>query len=570
MRKILLIFLLVFFFSLPVFAQQVDTAWVRNDAGSDIAVDSLGNVYVAGSVYDSVTSNDYVTIKYYPNGDTAWVRRYNGPGNSSDIAKAVAIDSYSNVYITGTSGTIKYDNNGIQLWIGAWGGVDIATDNSGNICVTGSIWDTLTHNDYITVRYYPNGDTAWVRRYSGLPNQYGEAEDLATAIALDGSGNIYVTGYSNGLTVNNQYTTIKYQSTGDTVWVRRYNGREPHFSNQAYDIALDNFGNVFVTGTTENGGTWYDYGTIKYYPNGDSAWCKIYWGGCRYDQIAKALAVDKFGNVYVTGYEQESQDMGGHWCRQGHGWDYVTIKYANSGTQAWLTLYNLGASDFAYDVISDTFGNIYVTGSSGTVKYDTDGQQLWTTAWPSRVVSVDGIRNVYVTGSGHTIKYWQNYPPNDFSLVSPSDSAFLAYVVSFDWETAIDPDPWDTAKYDLYVSTSSSFNADSTVIYNSLSTIQYTDTLEIGIYYWKVRAYDKHSAVWSTQVRTFLSALHGDANADKKVSVADVVYLINFLFKNGPAPYPFPAGDVNCDGYVTVSDVVYLINYLFKGGRPPC
>jgi hypothetical protein len=61
----------------------------------------------------------------------------------------------------------------------------------------------------------------------------------------------------------------------------------------------------------------------------------------------------------------------------------------------------------------------------------------------------------------------------------------------------------------------------------------------------------------------------GNANGDEKVSVSDVVYLINYLFKGGPAPVPIQAADANGDGKVTVSDAVYLINYLFKGGPPP-
>jgi len=165
----------------------------------------------------------------------------------------------------------------------------------------------------------------------------------------------------------------------------------------------------------------------------------------------------------------------------------------------------------------------------------------------------------------------QNYPPNTFSLLSPSDSAMIPYIVSFDWETAIDPDPWDTVRYDLYVSTSSTFHPDSTIPYNGLFNGQYTDTLEIGRFYWKVKAYDNYAEIWSNQTWTFLSAKRGDANGDKQITVSDVVYLINYLFKGGPPPVPEQmVGDVNCDGKVTVSDVVYLINYLFKGGPPPC
>jgi hypothetical protein len=61
----------------------------------------------------------------------------------------------------------------------------------------------------------------------------------------------------------------------------------------------------------------------------------------------------------------------------------------------------------------------------------------------------------------------------------------------------------------------------------------------------------------------------GDANGNGEVGVSDVVYLINYLFKAGPAPVPMAAGDANKDGQVTVADCVYLINYLFKGGPPP-
>ena len=63
---------------------------------------------------------------------------------------------------------------------------------------------------------------------------------------------------------------------------------------------------------------------------------------------------------------------------------------------------------------------------------------------------------------------------------------------------------------------------------------------------------------------------HGDANGDKKVTISDVVYIVNYLFKGGLAPVPFLSGDANCDGSVTITDVIYLINYLFKGGPGPC
>ncbi|HEX7401620.1 MAG TPA: SBBP repeat-containing protein, partial [candidate division Zixibacteria bacterium] len=177
-----------------------------------------GNVYVTGSSYGNGTYYDYATIKYYPDGDTAWVRRYNVLGYSDDYASAIAVDISGNVYVTGGS-----------------------------------------NGDYATIKYYPNGNTAWVRRYNGP----GNSNDLPLAIAVDGSGNVYVTGWSYGSGTNGDYATIKYYPDGDTAWVRRYNGPGNDF-DVANDIAVDGSGNIYVTGDSYGSGTNSDYATIKY------------------------------------------------------------------------------------------------------------------------------------------------------------------------------------------------------------------------------------------------------------------------------------------------------------------
>jgi len=95
--------------------------------------------------------------------------------------------------------------------------------------------------------------------------------------------------------------------------------------------------------------------------------------------------------------------------------------------------------------------------------------------------------------------------------------------------------------------------------FSFVSDNQYTYDGE-GFYIDDVRVKSKTS-VW----------LSGDVNYDLAIDITDVVILINFLFRGGPAPVPeLLVGDTNCDGKVTVSDVIYLINYLFKGGPPPC
>ena len=88
----------------------------------------------------------------------------------------------------------------------------------------------------------------------------------------------------------------------------------------------------------------------------------------------------------------------------------------------------------------------------------------------------------------------------------------------------------------------------------------------IPISYFRSKEYGTYSPRLDIDV---VSYIPGDASGNGVVDIGDVVYLINYLFKSGPAPYPLIAGDANCDGVVDVGDVIYLINYLFKGGPPP-
>ncbi|KPL24129.1 MAG: hypothetical protein AMS23_05940 [Bacteroides sp. SM1_62] len=259
MIKRLVLLVVMLLVSIPVFAQTVDTAWVRRyngpadttDEAYAVAVDGSGNVYVTGKSWGSGTDYDYATIKYKPDGDTVWVRRYNGLADSTDEAYAVAVDSSGNVYVTGYSE------------------------------------GTGTNYDYATIKYYPNGDTAWVRRYDGPLNNVDEAMD----IAIDDSNNVYVTGYSVGSGTGYDYATIKYKPNGDTAWARRYNG-PGNSVDAAHAIIVDDSGNVYVTGESFGSGTDYDYATIKYKPDGDTAWVRRYNGPDNVGDVASAIVLD--------------------------------------------------------------------------------------------------------------------------------------------------------------------------------------------------------------------------------------------------------------------------------------
>ena len=365
--KKLLMFVLLLFWAVPVFA-QVDTAWVRTyngpgngeDESRAIAIDGSCNVYVTGESEGSGNNADYATIKYYPNGDTAWVRRYNGPWNDYDWANAIAVDGFGNVHVTGTSG------------------------------------GTGSHRDYATIKYYPDGDTAWLRRYNGPEND----EEVANAIAVDGFGNVYVTGGSYGSGINWDYATIKYDANGNELWVRRYNGPVNN-CDYAHAIAVDGSGNVYVTGESPGSGTIWDYATVKYDANGNELWVRRYNGPGNGDDRANAIAVDGSGNIYVTGYSYGS----------GTSFDCATIKYDANGNELWVRRYNGpgNGNDYAKAIAVDGSGNVYVTGS-GTIKYDSAGNLLWIGSWGGVDITLDSCNNVCVTGGWDdyvTIKYVQ-------------------------------------------------------------------------------------------------------------------------------------------------------------------
>ena len=510
MARRLVILPILLFIAIPAFAQLVDTMWVRryngpgngDDWTSAIAVDNSGNVYVAGANFATETDDDYATIKYDPSGKELWVRTYNGPGNGWDWVYDMTVDNAGNVCVTGRSwgdttsydyATIKYDSDGNELWVQRYNGpgndldwaTSIGVDTYGNVYVTGSSWSNETEWDYTTIKYDSNGDTLWIRRYDGYTSRW----DLASDIFVDGSFHVYATGQSDS-TGTGDYATVKYDEDGNQLWAAVYNGPGGIY-DAACGVAVDDFGNVYVTGDSYGGETNEDYGTIKYYPNGDTAWIRRYDGPAKYD-FPHAIAVDASGNVYVTGQSY------------GISWDYLTVKYDSSGNEIWTKRFNGARNwvDVARAITVDSSGNVYVTGYGAishdryfdyaTIKYDHLGNELWLQRYngtgngndEARSMAVDGSGNVYVTGRsfGHGTGY---------------DCATIKYLQAY--------------------------------------------------------------------------ALRGDVDADGLLTITDIAHLIDYLFKDGPAPNPIlPVADVNCDRIVDLVDAVYLINYLLKGGPPPC
>ncbi|HEX7344382.1 MAG TPA: SBBP repeat-containing protein, partial [bacterium] len=241
-----------------------------------------------------------------------WVARYNGPANSGDEAHSITLDNDGNIYVTGwgiNSGihsdyaTVKYDANGNQIWAALYNGpannedkaCALAVDGSRNVYVTGYSYGRGSNYDYVTVKYDSSGNQIWVARFNGPAN----GEDKAIALAVDGGGHVYVTGRSLGIGTFEDYTTIQYDASGNQIWVACYG----HSGwDAAYALEVDGTGNIYVTGSSNGGATFLDYATVKYDASGNQIWVARYNGPGNYsDDYAFALAVDGVGNVYVTG-----------------------------------------------------------------------------------------------------------------------------------------------------------------------------------------------------------------------------------------------------------------------------
>jgi uncharacterized delta-60 repeat protein len=386
----------------PVPASQPTEEWVSvydrgyKESPSALAVDSSGNVYVTGWAQNSEGTNDFATVKYDANGNELWVKKYNG-GFGLDIA----VDSSGNVYVQGTSGisgtqdliTIKYATNGNELWVRRHAGFrsdvstanglrsnTIAVDSSGNVYVTGE-----SNGDYATIKLDTNGNELWTRTYDS------GSGDVASALAVDSSGSVYVTGQSTG-----GYSTIKYDTNGNELWVAINGG-----GDSAPDLAVDSSGNVYVTGRS-HGGSSFDYETVKYDANGNELWVRRYDGGS--SDWPWGLAIDSSGNVFVTGSSRNPSDGTNH---------YATVKYDTDGNELWVDVFDGGTWDDAYALAVDSSGNVYVTGESFnsdwtaafvTIKYEPSGNVLWTVryelvwdAWPVDF-EVDSSNNIYILG----------------------------------------------------------------------------------------------------------------------------------------------------------------------------
>ncbi|NVL89824.1 MAG: SBBP repeat-containing protein [Desulfobacterales bacterium] len=322
-------------------AQAPEIEWVRqfgtggHDSAYEIAPDSSGNVYVTGYTYGifpgqtSAGYRDVFIAKYDGAGNQIWLRQF---GTSSwDLVYEMALDSSGNVYVAGNTYGIfpgqtsagyydafiaKYDGAGNQIWLRQFGTSHgdfarrIALDSSGNVYVSGG-----TCGGTFPGQTSAGDDDAFIAKYDGAGNQiwlkqFGTSHlDYSSAMALDSSGNIYVSGGTYGTFPGQTYNqggydvyVAKYDGTGNQLWLRQF-GSSSH--EIAHSIALDSSGNAYMTGYTastlpgQTSAGSYDAFVAKYDGAGNQLWLRQF--GSSSVVSGYGIALDFSGNAYVTG-----------------------------------------------------------------------------------------------------------------------------------------------------------------------------------------------------------------------------------------------------------------------------
>jgi len=312
-----------------------------------------------------------LVLLIYCNGTFAqipsWVWAKSVGGSDYQAGKKTATDSDGNVYLTG-----GYQNSSIN-----YSGTNLS--NSGS-------------EDIFIAKYNSNGDVLWVKRAGGSNS------DISYGIACDLEGNVYLAGTfssssiifgnktlsNTGSSGSGDIFIVKYNPAGDVKWAKKAGGT---MSDICYDLAIDDYGNLLLTGyfrsnsitfglTTLNNTTTTGYSeeifVAKYDTSGNVKWAKKASGAN--NDTGKGIAADQNGNVYVTGTSKSSTlTFGLTTLTNSLLEDIFLAKYDSSGKELWAKRAGGTNSDEGFSVTCDLYNNAIITGyfKSTSVLFET-------------------------------------------------------------------------------------------------------------------------------------------------------------------------------------------------------
>ncbi len=376
------------------------------------AIDTYKNLIVVGNTLNGSTTDVLVT-KYNKYGNLIWQKTFDGGIGGSDYGVNVKIDASNNIYVAAAFqstngfdfGVLKYASNGSLVWSNHWNGnsngidvpTDIDIDSSGSVYLVGGTQSSNLQSDYAIVKFASNGNLNWAKTYD-----YVGFHDAATSINIR-NNSIVVTGASASSPSNWDYVTLKVSPSNGQIGVIRRTEVAGVGLDNALAVTTDNDNNVYITGFVEVNGN-KNIQTVKIDEDFELVWVRTFDGGL--EDVAKALKIDNFGNVYLVGHTRKTNG----------GSRYITIKYDTDGNEVWAK--EFGSPDGINEAKAENLaltdnGDIIVTGSVtkngatnfSTVKYSPDGELRFAKEFDAgegenkaEAVTVKG-NDIYVSGT---------------------------------------------------------------------------------------------------------------------------------------------------------------------------
>lgn len=369
----------------------------------------------------------------------AWQRSFENPGSYSGVIGeqpfAVTTVDGDNIVVVSSEDRfdlghgsdwriLKYDGAGSLAWIRTYVNPSLngafaygaTTSRSGNVVVVGNEYrsDLGQDNDWRINAYSDAGSLLWTATY----DDPSHGSDVAKAVATDSLNDVVVVGteFQSGLSEGIDWRVIEFDSSGAILWSQAYDGPD-HANDAANAVAVDGADNVIVAGTEDmtGSGQGVDWRVNKYDRYGHLTWSRSYNDPNNADDGAYGVAVDRAGNAVVVGYEDRTA--------LGHSIDWRVIKYDPDGNVLWTRSYNgrTNGGDVASAVAIDGSGNAFVTGwvsrtdtgslVAHTIEYDPAGDAIWSEDYQS--VSSASVA-VAVNASGGPALVAKDYYIGDF------------------------------------------------------------------------------------------------------------------------------------------------------------
>ena len=376
-----------------------------------------GNLIVTGNNLSGSNCNIYTNC-VTPNGNSGWTQTCTGASGQNHYGSDVTTCAAGNVYVSAAvhNGTNydyrinKYSATGTLLWQRDYNGTGnnddvpsaIVVDASGNVYVTGTSYGVNSYTDFATLKIDgSNGTVLWTKRYN-----FNNNPEVAIDIALDGNGSVLVCGSSANNLLNSDFTVVKYNpANGNQTAVKRHNSQGSGYDLPS-EMVIDGSNNVYLIGTSNSNTSNKDIKLIAYNSSLNVTWVNYIDKSGSSDE-GYGITLDGSGNLIIAGY----------WTKSNGGTDFITAKYNGSnGNQVWLKnrcapIDNQIAK--GRKVKTDALGNIFVVGDidfNGSrdflaISYDALGNTRWEKTYNNSGNGADNVsqlvennEEIYVTG----------------------------------------------------------------------------------------------------------------------------------------------------------------------------